>query len=199
MRSAAAIAALALIACSGISPAAEREAKARDEFIRRLAEREGIPDAWTLLSRHDVIFEDGFSYMTFEDPNAHELEWYEVCTGCRPIRGRPVKWMNRRAHFRLRGDADMRLEIEGRVLTRTIFTRPRVEVMVEGLELGSFVVGEDGRFHVDAIVPRSALDGWTDAYVTISSVSEPWREPADLRAATIERLHWNPAGAPATR
>jgi hypothetical protein len=189
---AAAIAAGAVAGCGSPSAAVERESAARDAFIRRLAEKEGMQDAWSLITRNDVRFEDGFSVLVFERPNDFNLEWYSVCEGCVPVRGTGIKWMNRRAHLRLRGTTDMRLELEGRVAVDTVFTRPRVGVTVDGTVLDSVVVAPDGRFRFSGVVPASALDGWVDAYITISSVSEPWREPGDLRAAALEHLRWEP-------
>jgi hypothetical protein len=173
---------------------------ARVEFLRQLSERLGVPDAWSLLDRHDVRFEDGFSPIAFENPDDHIIEWYETCSGCVPMRGQPVRWINRRAHLRVRGDQDMRLVLDGRIAVKTIYTRPRVEVMIDGRDLGSWVVEADGWFHLEATVAAAALDGWTDLYITVSSVSEPWREPGDLRAAELDVVRWEPATAqPATR
>ena len=182
-----------------VSPPAAPEAQRREEFLRRLSEQEHLPEAWSLLSRHDFRYEEGFSPIAYENPDDHSFEFYEACTGCRPMKGQPVRWVGRRAHLRVRGDVPMKLQLDGRVAVKTIFTRPRVEVMVGGLVLGSWVVGEDGRFHVDATVPSTALDGWTDAYITFSSVAEPWREPGDLRAAALERVRWHPAGEPSSQ
>jgi hypothetical protein len=186
-----AAAVVALVACGGPKPGAERESRARDEFIRRLAEREGVADAWTLTSRTDVLFEDGFAVTQFYHPGA-ELDWFEVCGGCFPVRGVPVRWMNRRAHLRLRGTSDMHLVATGKVDTKAIFTRPRIELTIDGRTLASAVVGADGSFELDVTVPAALLDGWTDAYVMFTSVSEPWREPGDLRVAGLHRLLWEP-------
>jgi hypothetical protein len=167
----------------------------RGTWVRQLADGLGMHDAWSLNPRADVVFGDGFSPMTFGDANA-DPKWYEVADrpATPPTRGTPVRWMHRRNHVRVRGDTDMHLVLRGKVNVNTVYARPHIDVSLDGELLASPVPGDDGRFAVDVVVPRSKLDGWCDLYLVLATVGEPEKDIKDLRAAWLESFEWEPNG-----
>jgi hypothetical protein len=176
-----------------------RESRDREAYVRALAEREGLLDAWLLTSRGDVILGDGLTSLEFVDDRADpHHRWYEVDRTTAPIRGVPRRWMGQRVHVRVRGGATaMRLEVRGRANLFRLFTRPRVTVTFDGLEVFSELTDRDGNFAMYAEIPASRLHGWSDVFVTLGSIHEPFREPAVLQIAELHAVSWEPvAGGP---
>lgn len=185
-----AVLALIVAACGDRAPTAED--RARERFVEALCAREGNTDLWQLMSRADVVFEEGWSRPLLVDV-APDQPWRTVSTTIASTRGVAVRWVGASNHLRLRGDRAMTLRIWGHVDVARIFTRPRITLTVAGHELASGVVDASGDFAIAAAVPADWLDGWLDAYLRLSSVSEPWRDPAALRAARVEGVTWEPA------
>lgn len=192
-RAALAACACALAACGSEAPV-NPETEARERFIRELTVREGVPELWDLMSRSDVVFEDGWSAATMIDPTLSP-KWTDAVPAQRTVRKLPARWLGPTAHLRLRarGDQPMRLRIWGAVNVEALFTRPRLTVTFDGRELSSRVIGDDGALSVEATIPADRLGGWSDVYVTLSSVGEPWRDAGGLRVARVEGVAWEPA------
>lgn len=149
----------------------------RERFVKALAAREGLTGEWLLTSRGDLVFEDGWSALDRLEPEPTV----------------PVRWIGTTAHARLRGrGADMHLRIWGRVDRGALATRPRVTLVVDGIEIGSRLVADDGAFTLETVIPASWVADWTDLYLSLSSVGEPLREPAKVRAARVEGVLWQP-------
>ena len=186
---------LALVAGAGCGSEApvNAETEARERFIQGLTAREGVGDIWYLMSRADVVFEDGWSLATMVDPGP-SIRWSDVARVSGSIRAIPVRWLGTSGHVRLRSRAagDMHLRIWGTVNLNALLTRPRVTATFDGLEYHSRVVDDDGLFTIEAVIPATWLHGWSDVYVTLSSVGEPWREASSLRVARVEGLLWEP-------
>jgi hypothetical protein len=165
----------------------------RGAWVRQLADDLGMHDAWSLNPRADVVFGDGFSPLTFVDASA-EPKWFEVADrpAGTPTHGTPVRWMHRRNHVRVRGNADMHLVLRGKVNINAVFARPHVDVSLDGALLASPVAGDDGHFEVDVVVPEAQLDGWCDLYIVLATVGEPEKDIKDLRAAWLESFEWEP-------
>ncbi|MEZ4400164.1 MAG: hypothetical protein R3B06_09105 [Kofleriaceae bacterium] len=189
------VAAVAVTACGREAPIS-RESLARDQFIRELTRREGIPAMWHVMSRLDVVFQDGWSLPELIDPGP-TVRWTDASRVTGSVPAIPVRWMGPRAHARLRFPVldfrrDMQLRIWGQVDPLALSTRPRITATFDGLEYASVVVGEDGRFDLMTVIPGVWAHGWADVYLTVSSVGEPWREPERLRVARLEGLAWEP-------
>lgn len=183
--------ALAAAGCGREAPLND-ETLARDRYLHELAEREGLGDAWYLMTRADLVFEDGWSATTMVDP-ALTLAWYQATRSCTSVRKVAVRWMGPSAHLRVRGRGGaMHLQVWGRADLAAMDTRPRVTVTFDGLEFYSRVVADDGGFRVEAVIPADWLHGWSDIYVNLSSVHEPWRDPGRLRVARVEGVAWEP-------
>ncbi|MCE9576986.1 MAG: hypothetical protein K8W52_27820, partial [Deltaproteobacteria bacterium] len=201
------VAALIAAGCGRDAPMTA-ETVARDGFVHALAVREGIGAYWYLLSRGDVVFEDGFTEMALVDP-APTPRWNEVAMHgdaadgdaadgdlAKPITAKAiaVRWIGPGAHLRVRErSGDMRLRIWGRIDRNRLLTQPRLTATLDGRELYSQVIGGDGAFVIEAAVPAAWQGGWSDVYVRLSSVNEPWRDPAKLRVARVEGVSWEPA------
>lgn len=180
-----ALLALACAACAACQSdlASSSENRAREAFVQAVAEREGLIDRWRLMSRGDLVFEDGFLPPTFVE---------ETVAGEALPRRVPVRWLDTSAHLRLRGDVDMRLRLHGRIDRAAIASRPRVTIAVGGVEIASQLAANDGTFVVEAVVPAARLRGWTDAYLAVASI-DPWIDPARARAACVLGVEWTPA------
>lgn len=173
-----------------LDPAHERER--RDAFTRDLAKREQLEREWTLTTRRDVVFYDGWSGLTFAKADA-DTAWNEVVdVDPEPTHGVAIRWMYRRAHLRVRGDQDMRLVLRGRVSLDKTYTRPRLDTSIDGILLSSVTVDEKGAFEIDVVVPKEHLDGWSDIYVMSNAIGQPERDIRDLRLARLEEATWEP-------
>ncbi|HEY0985848.1 MAG TPA: hypothetical protein VGD80_02310, partial [Kofleriaceae bacterium] len=181
--------------------AASRRAATGDEptrrtaWMRELADREGLHDAWSLATRADLRFEDGIGGLVFVDESADDPRWFEVThTRTVPLkRGTPIRPLYRRVHLRVRGTTDMRLQARIAIGLNSVYTRPRIDVSIDGELLASVRPDDAGRYHIDAVVPRDRLArGWHDLYLVFSSISEPDKVVRDLRIARLEALEWLP-------
>jgi hypothetical protein len=167
------------------------EDRRRDAFVRALATKEGIPAAWSLSAHRDLVYSDGISNIAFADetdpswvPSDPSDPW--------PTRGHPVRWMERRAHLRVRGDGDMHLRITGHVRLQGLYTRPRIDVAVGGEPIASAVADEHGEFTLDVEVAHALLDGWTDVYVVFNTIGTPEKDTTVLRIAELREVTWEP-------
>lgn len=184
-------AALAALLCACGSPPSSDEARARERFLRELAAREGLPEAGGLMASADLVFEDGFSLPELTDPSPPG-GWRERRVPNASVRAVPVRWMAAQAHLRVRGRGAHRLILRGRVHADVMATRPRLTIAFDGVEVWSGLTGVDGGFDLDLPIPADWLDGWSDVYVRLSSVHEPWRTLRDLRIARLEHAAWTP-------
>ena len=172
------------------------EADLRDTFVRTLAEQEGLRDAWTLLTRHDLRFEDGIAKLVFIDDSVDDPAWFEVTHPREPqkLRGKATRALYRRAHLRVRGSTDMLLSIRARVAINSVFTRPRLDISLDGELLTSAVADANGRYAIDVRIAAERLTGgWQDVYLISSSVIEPEKELRDLRIGRLESVEWRRA------
>jgi hypothetical protein len=171
--------AILLAACAS-ERAPDAESRARDAFAARVTGERGLAATWALVSRGDLVFDDGFAPLEMIDPASPGA----------PLRGPllappagaiPVRWIGARALLRVYAPA--RVEIRGRVDVARLFARPRVVLTTDGREAAAALVDADGHF---ALATTTAAAGWSDVYLTVSSVAEPWRAPAELRIARVE-------------
>jgi hypothetical protein len=180
----------------------------RGAWIRELAERERLLDVWALTPRHDLMLADGIEDVEFIPPGFEIARWFEVgpkrpapprpaadpAAALRVMRGRPLRALHRRAHLRVTGETDMRLQLRAWVALGKIYTRPRLDVALDGALLASVIADEHGGYHLDLQIPAARLaGGWRDLYLVFNSISEPGRDDRDPRAAVLEAVTWLPA------
>jgi hypothetical protein len=167
----------------------------RGAWVRALADREGLHDAWSLTTRADLRFEDGTGGLRYVDGSIDDPRWYEV-THPRPEpakRGKAVLPLLRRAHLRVRGAGDMRLALRAAIALNTVYTHPRLDVSLDGELLTSAVADATGQYAVDVTVPRDRLaGGWHDLYLVFSSIADPGKDIRELRIARLESVEWSP-------
>jgi hypothetical protein len=182
-----------------IKPASQRAAPGdeptrRTAWARELADREHLHDAWSLTTRADLRFEDGISAVRFIDGSVDDPRWYEISHGyTEAARGTAVRPLARRAHLRVRGATDMRLALRAAIALNAVYSRPRLELALDGDVIASAVADAGGRYAFDVTVPRDRLaGGWHDLYLVFSSIAEPEREVRDLRIARLESVEWSP-------
>jgi len=164
----------------------------RDAFTHALAEAEHLHGAWALNSRYDLVFEDGFSGFTLLDSEA-EPPWTQLLyMNPEPEVGIPARWMTWRAHVRVRGERDMHLVMRGHVNLNAVYTRPRIDVSLDGTLLASIDVDERGGFTIDLVVPKAQLDGWCDLYLVFNTVGQPERDARNVHVARLTDVSWEP-------
>ncbi len=170
----------------------------RDAFVRELAVREHLHDEWALSSRREIVFADGLGALTFLDPNApSDPHWNDAVDrgpghDPEPSTGRAVRWMHRRAHWRVKGDRAMHLALRGHVNLNALYSRPRLDVSIDGELLASAIVDPRGDFTIDVVVPADLLDGWCDLYAVWSTIGQPDKDIKDVRIARLEDVTWEP-------
>jgi len=168
------------------------ESARRDAWLTQLAKREGLEREWALSSRSNLIFADGISGIMFDDLD-RDPRWYDVFwRDPEPVRGVPVRWLHKRGHLRVAGIGDMRLVMHGRINLNSIYTRPRLDVSLDGELLASVVISEKGEFTIDLVVPHARLRGWADLYLVFNTIGTPERDVRDLRVARLDHVSWMP-------
>ena len=183
---------LAIAACGKEpSPKVRAELERRSAYVHALAIREGMEAAWGLNSRDNLSYESGSSNVQFIDPKMSDVRWYDFWPSPSGGRGLPVRWMNKSVHMRVRGDGPMRLELAGTIAINQVFTKPRLEVSLDGALLASQVVDGEGKFSV-ALTVRDVAD-WSDLYLTWTALQDPEKEAGDPRFARLEHVRWEPA------
>jgi hypothetical protein len=194
--------------------AARKHARTGDEptrrgaAVRELAAREGLLDAWSLTSRSDLVFDDGIGRLEFVDPRLPHARWFEVGPGRtappgpdadpeaarQAMRGKPIRALYRRVHLRVRGDTDMQLAIRASIALAKIYTRPRMDVSLDGELLASVIADDRGGYALDVRIARDRLaDGWADLYLVFNSIAEPEQDSRELRVGVLESVEWAPA------
>jgi len=191
---------------SPLRRAAERAAPGdeptrRGDWVRELADREGLHEAWSLTTRADLRFEDGFAAVRYAEGAIDDPAWTEI-SAARPAagpHGTAILPMYRRAHLRVRaassagGATDMRLVLRAAVAVNTVHTRPRLDVSIDGVLLTSAVADPAGRYAIAVTVPRERLTaGWHDLYLVFSSIADPDNDIRELRVARLESVEWSP-------
>jgi hypothetical protein len=197
-----------------------REARRRDvhgdeparraAWVRELADREGLHTAWSLTTRGDLRFEDGFGGLRLDgaagdagSAGAAALPAPEDVGAAPPAPGDaspappgPASLaMSRRGHLRVRAEPgrDMRLALRAAIALDIAHTHPRLDVSIDGELLGSVVADAAGRYALTTTVRRDRLGpGWHDIYLVFSSIAEPDKEIRDPRVAWLESVEWTP-------
>jgi hypothetical protein len=191
-----AILVVAVLAACGRSTPITDEMRERDEYVRDLAWREGLLDVWSLMPRSTITFEDGLSPIVMIDPQNPTVAWHQTSRATASGLGMPIRWLGPRAHLRVRGETDMRLEMTGRADLVQLYTRPLVTASFDGVEFHSGLPDAEGYFTITATIPRGKLADWSDIYLTFSSVHEPWRDLTTLHVIRLERVSWEPVTPP---
>lgn len=175
-------------------PAPGDEPSRRGAWVAELADREGLRDAWSLTTRAEVRFEDGFGSLRFVDGAIDDPSWFDAIRPREPAkRGDAILPMFRRAHMRVRGDGDRRLILRGAIALASVYTRPRLDVSLDGELLASAVADDSGRYAIDVVVPAERLSGgWQDLYLVFSTIAEPDKDVRDLRIARLTAFEWTP-------
>ncbi len=177
-------------------PLAGDEPTRRSAWVEELATREHLHDAWSLNSRANVRFEDGVAGLQFVDAGVDDPAWFEIVRprGPESLRGTAIRGLFRRAHVRVRGATNMHLVIHAAVSRKNVFTRPRLDVSLDGEIVTSAVASENGRYVIDVVVPGTVLAGnWHDLYLVFGSVLEPDKDLRDQRVSRLESFAWVPA------
>lgn len=143
----------------------------------------GAVRALNVRSHGNVLFEDGFSIVSYDPPEDY--------------RGHAFRWMGQRGHARVlsHGDKAMALRIVGWVNEKVIRAKPVVTVYLDGVRIWDTGAVENGAWGVQTVVPGALLKegAWHDLIIAVSAVSFHWGEPPDLRVVVVSGLDWSEA------
>ena len=169
-------------------PAAATSPRSARAWVRELADREGLHDAWSLATRDDVRFEDGTGALRFVDGGGRRSE---------VVRGQPSGHAGRARHRgRCRSSAARtsgsvaRPTCGSRCAPRSRATRYTPTPDSTSRSTASWWPARSptplGGTPSTTTVARDRLTGgWHDLYLVFSSVADPGR---DLRPAPDRRL-----------
>jgi hypothetical protein len=74
-----------------------------------------------------------------------------------------------------------------------MYTRPRMDVALDGELLGSVIADERGGYTLDLQIPADRLaGGWRDLYLVFNSIAEPDGDNREPRVAVLESVEWSP-------
>jgi len=175
--------ALALLGCTRGPPAeVTAEVARREAYAHAIAVDAGQGSAWSVSSRSEILFEEGFSGVQYDPPD--------------DFRAHGFRWTGQRARVRLKshGDRPMHLLLYGWVNLKVTRTHPTLAVYVDGqLVGGAPPVDDSGLWGIDTIVPASMLRDakWVDLTLVVSAVAWHWAEPPDLRVVVLNGLFWD--------
>ncbi len=167
------------------------ERRRRDDWTAQFCARNNFSREWALTDRGDFMFVDGTSGLTYGDDD-EDRRWNDATRSNR-MSGLPLRWLYRRAHFRMRADGAMHLVLRGHVSLNSIHTRPRFDVSLDGKLLTSITADETtGAFSIDLSFAAGQLAQWSDLYVVSNAIGQPDRDARDLRLARLEEVIWEP-------
>ena len=168
------------------APAVQAEIDLRDGFAKAAAIDGGAGRALNVGSRSDVLFEDGFSLVSYDPPD--------------DFRNHAFRWMGARGHVRLKshGDTTMELELYGYLNEKVIRSKPAITIYVDGVRLFDTHVEEDGSWIIKTKIPAEWARNtrWMDLIITVSAVGFFWAEPPELRVVVVNKVRWAEQGAP---
>lgn len=174
------------LSCSANEPApVQVEIDARERFARAVALDAGSGRSLNVGSRADVLFEEGFSLVSYDPPD--------------DFHNHAFRWMGPRGHLRLRsrGTHPMALEIVGYLNEKVIRSKAVVTAYLDGVPVAVAMAGEGGGWSINMVVPSERIrsTGWMDLFLTVSAVGFFWAEPPDLRVVVVSTVAWTEPGA----
>lgn len=178
-------AAVGTVACSRAEPSPELKAEviARERFARGVAIDAGAERALGVGSRTDVLFEDGFSVVSYDPPD--------------DFHNHAFRWMGARGHVRLAGHGAhaMRLSMEGYINEKVIRSKSVITVYLDGIRIFDAPADETGIWRMGVSLPADVLrhEGWMDLVLAVSAVGFFWAEPPELRVVVLNKLEWKEA------
>lgn len=158
----------------------EEEIRAREAYAKRLVEEADAGRMTKVMSRSDVIFEEGFSKVLY-DPDED-------------FRAHAFRWMGKQGHVRLRNTKNrpMRLYVEGWVNKKVIQAHPVITAYVDGqyLETTNEIWFE--HWKLDVVVPPEMMRGreWLDLTLACNAVGFHWSDPPELRVIVVYDFKW---------
>jgi hypothetical protein len=82
--------------------------------------------------------------------------------------------------------------LRGHVNLNLLYTRPRLDVSLDGALLASITADADGAFTIDVTIPKTQLHGWCELYAVFDAIGTPEKEVKELRLARLEEVTWEP-------
>lgn len=156
-----------------------------EQWVRSFVDREQLHRAWSLSSRANVRFDDGFASTSFLDEQGRVQE--------EGITKRPVRGFQRIAHVALHGAGTMHLSMHGRLALDRKFSRARIDVALDGRQLTSAPVASDGSFSIDLDVDALLLRGaWHDLHLLLPTISAPAKDVHEFVVGYLESFEWEP-------
>jgi hypothetical protein len=171
------------LACSnkGPKPEVQAENDAREAVGRAAVIDADGGRALAIGSRNNVLFEEGFSNVSYDPPN--------------DFRNAAFRWMGQRGHVRLhvKGDRPMKLKVRGWLHEKVIRAKGVVTLYLNGELLYTTHAVEYEHWTVDIVVPTTMQHGpgWLDLILSVSAVAFHWSEPPALQVVVLNELEWS--------
>ncbi len=156
------------------------ETLAREAYAHAVAVDAGAGRMLPVASRTDVLFEEGFSNLSYDPPQ--------------DFRNSGFRWMGQRGHIRVRshGDRPMRLKTFGWLHEKVIRAKGVVTIYVDGIRIADTGAVEKETWVLETVIPTDLLRGkeWLDVIITASAVSFHWAEPPALAVVALNSFEW---------
>jgi hypothetical protein len=171
----------ALLGCSHSSVDTKAEIKAREEAGRATAIDAGADRMLKVASRSDVMFELGFSMISYDPPDDFHHHAF--------------RYMGKNGHVRLKphGDAKMHLYIGGWVNEKVIRAKPVVSVYLDGMLVETTGAIEGGHWRIDKVLTPDWFRGreWVDLDILCNAIGWHWSDPPDLKVVVLYDFVWS--------
>jgi hypothetical protein len=90
----------------------------------------------------------------------------------------------------------MRLALRAWLALGRVYTRPRMDVALDGQLLASILPDEHGAYALELRLSATQLaGGWHDLYLVFNSIDDPGHASREPRTAVLEVVEWDPASA----
>ena len=176
------VTASAALACSAKDSRYDPQATPaeRERFAVNAALDAGSGGALAVGSRNDVLFEEGFSLVSYDPPDDYKNHAF--------------RWMGQRGHVRLRAHSEhaMKLKLVGWVNEKAIRAKPVLTLYIDGQRIHTTDPVENGHWWIETVVPADMLrsSSWHDLLITLSAVAFHWSDPPTLTLAVLNTLEW---------
>jgi hypothetical protein len=172
-------------ACGGCSRASAdiSETRTREAAGRAFAIDAGADRMIKVASRADVMFELGFSMISYDPPD--------------DFHNHAFRWMGKNGHVRLHahGDKNMRLMVGGWVNEKVIRSKPVISLYLDGMLVGTTGAIEGGHWRVERILTPDWFRGreWLNLNVLCNAIAWHWSDPPKLNVIVLYDFEWTEA------
>lgn len=168
------------------------EIQRQDAFVRHISEDEFHDQRWQLASRSDVAFAIGPlgpAAIAAPPGQGHEVVRIIERVLKPDVMEPPHRWLAQRTLIRVHGHGAQRLQLSAFLDELHLATHATLGVYLDDSFVAQLPTDDKGLVHLDAPV---TCDGWCDLRLVVSTVTEWWGSPSDMRVAELLGFQWTP-------